>query len=63
MKTGSETKKQDRSENAMTDSCPECGMEKAEWPHPTGVRQAGEMYCCKGCADGTGCTCGDDDTQ
>jgi hypothetical protein len=33
--------------------CARCDMEIAGEP----VRYAGEVYCCKGCALGTGCTC------
>ena len=33
--------------------CAECGMEIAEEPFYVDD----EVYCCAGCADGTGCTC------
>jgi hypothetical protein len=33
--------------------CDRCGMEIAGAP----VRADGEVYCCEGCAQGTGCTC------
>jgi hypothetical protein len=33
--------------------CARCDMEIAGEP----VRHAGEVYCCLGCALGTGCTC------
>ena len=38
-------------------NCPGCGMEKNEWPNPTGVQRDNATYCCNGCASGTGCTC------
>jgi len=38
--------------------CPVCGMEQGEWSNDgKGFSRDGETYCCKGCADGTGCTC------
>jgi hypothetical protein len=33
-----------------------CGMQKVEW-QGIGYDKDGEIYCCKGCAEGTGCTC------
>jgi hypothetical protein len=33
--------------------CARCGMEIAGEP----VHADGEVYCCVGCAQGTGCTC------
>jgi len=39
------------------ESCPNCGMEREQWPNPQGVQVEGETYCCEGCADGSGCTC------
>lgn len=38
-------------------SCPTCGMKRDTWPDRTGVTKVGKTYCCKGCAEGTGCTC------
>lgn len=39
--------------------CVRCGMAKEDWKgnKGNGVKQEGEMYCCKGCAEDTGCTC------
>ena len=36
--------------------CPHCGMLKTTWPGE-GYSHDGEIYCCQGCAEGTGCTC------
>lgn len=36
--------------------CPGCGMVKNEWPGE-GYAEGGQIYCCQGCAEGTGCTC------
>jgi len=38
-------------------ACPGCAMIKNEWPGE-GYTHEGETYCCQGCAEGTGCTCG-----
>lgn len=38
-------------------TCPNCGMEQAEWQDSEGCEKDGATYCCQGCADGTGCTC------
>jgi len=40
-------------------TCANCGMEKAEWRgnNGQGLEMAGKMYCCAGCASGSGCTC------
>jgi len=40
------------------EKCPACGKMLAEWPEQ-GYVQAGVRYCCRGCAEGTGCTCPD----
>lgn len=40
-----------------TQACPSCGMEKSEWPNAAGYTKADKTYCCKGCAEGTGCQC------
>lgn len=37
-------------------SCPTCGMSLTD-PVTNGFVDAGETYCCQGCAEGTGCTC------
>jgi hypothetical protein len=36
--------------------CPECKMDLRKAPQG-GFAKYGETYCCRGCADGTGCTC------
>jgi hypothetical protein len=54
-----------KSRNAGTNSgarsreaqaCPACGMARASWPE-AGYVLEGVEYCCKGCAEGAGCTC------
>jgi len=51
-------------ENALHDrtieACPRCGMAHDEWPDDGtgGFERDGVVYCCRGCGDGTGCTCG-----
>jgi hypothetical protein len=37
-------------------ACPQCGMNLKKAPQG-GFVQYGETYCCRGCADGSGCTC------
>ena len=37
-------------------ACPECGMDLRKAPQG-GFEKYGETYCCRGCAEGTGCTC------
>ena len=40
-------------------TCPECGMPQSDWAfNGQGYERYGETFCCSGCADGTGCTCG-----
>src|SRR3954471_14433952 len=36
--------------------CPECGMSLLKAPQG-GFAKYGDTYCCRGCAEGTGCTC------
>jgi hypothetical protein len=36
--------------------CSECGMPSSEWDGK-GVEKNGEVFCCVGCAEETGCTC------
>jgi hypothetical protein len=40
--------------------CAGCGMPQGDWEgnDGQGYTLGGESYCCRGCADGTGCTCG-----
>ncbi len=39
--------------------CPGCGLPREDWPDndPGGFTRDGAVYCCRGCAAGTGCTC------
>src|ERR1041385_4421711 len=37
-------------------ACPECHMDLRKAPQG-GFEIYGETYCCRGCAEGTGCTC------
>ena len=48
----------------MTDTaerrdCPTCGMPRDLWPDDSagGYRSDTDYHCCKGCAEGAGCTC------
>lgn len=38
-------------------ACPQCQMDLRKAPQAGFVKNS-ETYCCQGCADGTGCTCG-----
>ena len=40
-------------------TCPRCGMEQRLWQgnNGQGVTKEGQLYCCTGCANNTGCTC------
>lgn len=40
----------------MNLACPTCGMDLTK-PNIQGFVSGNETYCCKGCADGSGCTC------
>lgn len=42
--------------NKIVESCPTCGVPRNDWPFE-GVTRQGTLYCCSGCADGTGCIC------
>jgi hypothetical protein len=44
----------------IEEACPVCGMLRTEWPDG-GLNVNGTSYCCRGCAEGTGCTCGNFD--
>ena len=37
-------------------ACPGCGMDLRKAPQG-GFSEYGDTFCCRGCADGTGCTC------
>ncbi len=41
-------------------TCPRCGMAENLWTGNAGdgVEAGGRTYCCQGCADDAGCTCG-----
>jgi hypothetical protein len=40
-------------------TCPNCGMTRDMWPDDGdgGYLKDGVAYCCRGCGEGTGCTC------
>lgn len=40
-------------------TCPNCDMPKRDWRgnDGEGYREGGVTYCCRGCAEGSGCTC------
>ena len=40
----------------MEDTCAKCGLPRSAWTDD-GYDAEGETYCCRGCAEGTGCTC------
>jgi hypothetical protein len=41
----------------MTDqNCPNCGADMGQAQKNTFSKE-GDSYCCRGCAEGTGCTC------
>ncbi len=42
--------------------CSKCGLPKSQWTgnNGQGYTKDGQAYCCEGCADNTGCTCGSD---
>jgi hypothetical protein len=46
-------------EEAGAQTCPNCGMAREDWQGNSGqgYEYNGQMYCCQGCAEGTGCTC------
>jgi hypothetical protein len=50
-------KTETKNPTAVGQTCPNCGMKKEDWSEPKGYSMDGEVYCCQGCADGTGCTC------
>lgn len=39
--------------------CPGCGRPEPQWRENDGAgyQLGGEVFCCRGCADETGCTC------
>ena len=39
--------------------CPNCGRPESQWKEAggEGFSLGGQSYCCRGCADETGCTC------
>ena len=40
-------------------TCPGCGISKEDWKgnNGEGFSSEGQMHCCQGCAEGSGCTC------
>src|SRR4051812_19519053 len=38
-------------------TCRICGLPKKQWPDAAGYVKNGEIYCCGGCVEGTGCSC------
>jgi hypothetical protein len=40
-------------------TCPNCGMPRQDWRgnNGEGYQSDDGVYCCEGCADGSGCTC------
>lgn len=47
------------------EGCPRCGMPRDTWPDDSagGAVNNGVTYCCKGCANDTGCTCSGNRTE
>ena len=43
--------------------CMRCGMERTGWHTRAGAKKSGEVYCCAGCAENTGCTCVKEPTE
>jgi hypothetical protein len=41
-------------------TCLNCRMPRSQWRENNGQghSQGGQTYCCRGCAEGTGCRCG-----
>lgn len=54
--TKNKMKTPDKDVSVPPPACPGCGMPKNEWPGE-GYAHEGQIYCCQGCAEGTGCTC------
>jgi len=50
---------EDALHDRTVEACARCGMPRDVWPDDAwgGAVRDGVIYCCKGCADGTGCTC------
>lgn len=59
MKSTNPRSETQRERSKATETCPGCGMPRADWPEQ-GYTHAGRRYCCQGCADGSGCTCAED---
>ena len=45
-----------KTKTRMSLACPQCSMNLMKAPQG-GFVQYGETYCCRGCANGSGCTC------
>lgn len=43
-------------------TCTGCGMDQEDWQGNSGrgYLLEGDRYCCQGCAEDTGCTCGNE---
>jgi hypothetical protein len=42
----------------LEDFCPRCGLPREQWSdNGAGYARADRRYCCRGCAEATGCTC------
>ena len=54
-----ETERNDVLTDRTIEACPRCGMPRDEWPDDSagGAVKDGQIYCCKGDAENTGCTC------
>lgn len=60
MKSTKPSSERKRSKTKSEEACPGCGMARADWPE-TGYTYDERRYCCQGCAEGTGCTCAEED--
>jgi hypothetical protein len=49
------------SSGAESQTCPGCGMRREDWKENKGrgIQADDATYCCRGCADGNGCSCGE----
>jgi hypothetical protein len=55
-----EAQRPDSDQPASIQLCPGCGMAQESWGESDGEGFAygDATYCCRGCAEETGCTCG-----
>jgi hypothetical protein len=63
--TMNERQRADVLNDPTIEACPRCGMARDVWPDDSagGAVKDGITYCCKGCAEDTGCTCTGNRTQ